>query len=99
LRLIKDRKAHTAAPQYQEVLDGLQDGLRKRQNIVEREYALRLQAANHLVAAERDRIESSFHVSSIPDLPFSLSFSRASHALARAHRESLSDSGRTKYDI
>ncbi|PGH06471.1 hypothetical protein AJ80_08165 [Polytolypa hystricis UAMH7299] len=60
-RLVKDRKAHTAVKEYKEVMGGLQDRLKKRQELIQAEYDWKVRAATVWLASNRDRIRGNFH--------------------------------------
>ncbi|KAL1969030.1 hypothetical protein VTN77DRAFT_864 [Rasamsonia byssochlamydoides] len=62
-RLARDKKAHTRAPEYEEVQQALEAALRKRQEILRREYELKVEQANIMLAAEKERIEQQFRAS------------------------------------
>ncbi|KKA21938.1 hypothetical protein T310_4102 [Rasamsonia emersonii CBS 393.64] len=62
-RLARDKKAHMKAPEYEEVQKALDAALRKRQEILRREYELKVQEANIIFEAEKEIIERRFRAS------------------------------------
>lgn len=64
-RLARDKKAHMKAPEYEEVQKALDAALRKRQEILRREYELKVQEANIIFEAEKEIIERRFRVSDL----------------------------------
>ena len=63
-RLYRDKNAHKMVPEYEEVNMLLKQRLREQQDILRNEYNLKVEQEMRLFAAEQDRINQSFRVSS-----------------------------------
>ncbi|OAT03165.1 hypothetical protein, variant 1 [Blastomyces dermatitidis ER-3] len=60
-KLIKDANAHTTVPEYNQVMKALKARLQKRLDVIENEYNWRAKAADALLEANKERVNSNFH--------------------------------------
>ncbi|OJD11169.1 hypothetical protein ACJ73_09599 [Blastomyces percursus] len=60
-KLIKDANAHTAVPEYDQVMKALKARLQRRLDVIENEYNWRKKAADALLEANKERVNSNFH--------------------------------------
>ncbi|OJD18776.1 hypothetical protein AJ78_01247 [Emergomyces pasteurianus Ep9510] len=60
-KLIKDPNAHIAVPEYDQVMKDLKARLQKRLEVIENEYNWRAKAADALLEANKERVNSNFH--------------------------------------